>query len=127
MLLGGGVVVKLGGVQIALFKLRGPNDALQWYAVQNLCPHDERQVLSRGLSGDLASEAKVACPMHKNNFSLLTGEHLAGGSSRAEWTLETFPVKEVAGEVFLEFDTERLTPPLTEALHEASRGRTLPN
>lgn len=107
---GGGGCVKLGAVQIALFKLPAA-EGHRWYAVQNLCPHDQRQVLSRGLTGDAAGEPKVACPMHKNAFSLSSGQHLAGSAARAEWQLETFPVKEVEGLIFLEFDAAQLTPP----------------
>ncbi len=119
VMVGGGGCVKLGGVQVALFKVPdgvGPT----WYAVQNLCPHDSRQVLSRGLTGDVKGEPKVACPLHKNTFSLSTGEHLAGTSSKPEWRLETFPVKEEGGAVFIEFDTARLTPP-PEAVHESGQ------
>ena len=106
----GGGCVLLGGVQIALFKLQ-TGGGLEWYAVQNLCPHDRRQVLSRGLTGDAKGEPKVACPLHKNAFSLRTGEHLGGSSAKGKWTLETFPVKEVEGLIFLEFETERLPTP----------------
>ena len=91
---------------------------LVWYAVQNLCPHDRRQILSRGLTGDAQGEPKVACPLHKNAFSLRTGEHLGGGSAKGEWTLETFPVKEAEGLIFLEFDTSRLEPLSTGVNHE---------
>ncbi len=123
---GGGGCVKLGGVQIALFKVpqfKVPNGTEHtaghtWYAVQNLCPHDSRQVLSRGLTGDAKGEPKVACPLHKNNFSLVSGEHLAGVSSKAEWRIETFPVKEEGGFVLVEFDTSRLVPP-PEAVRES--------
>lgn len=121
---GGGGCVKLGGVQIALFKVplmqngAGHTDAHEWYAVQNLCPHDSRQVLSRGLTGDAKGEPKVACPLHKNGFSLASGEHLAGPSSKAEWRLETFPIKEEGGFVFVAFDTSRLIPP-PEAVHDS--------
>ena len=116
---GGGGCVKLGDVQIALFKIQGPGGALTWYAVQNLCPHDRRQVLSSGLTGDAQGEPKVACPLHKNAFSLATGAHLGGGSADGDWTLETFPVKEVEGAIFLEFDTVRLTSTPSEARHES--------
>lgn len=108
VMLGGAGCVKLGDVQIALFRLPAPEGGNDWYAVQNKCPHDERQVLSRGLTGDSKGEPKVACPLHKNNFSLRTGEHLAGPSSNPDWILTTFPVKEVDGLLFLEFDTNRL-------------------
>jgi nitrite reductase (NADH) small subunit len=125
----GGGCVKLGGVQIALFKIQRPGGVLTWYAVQNLCPHDSRQVLSSGLTGDAQGEPKVACPLHKNAFSLATGEHLGA----QEWRLETFPVEEVEGVVFIEFDTARLTPPPAKMGTEVSRepgdayGHGLPN
>jgi nitrite reductase (NADH) small subunit len=113
----GGGCVKLGGlhggVQIAVFKLQPPGGETTWYAVQNRCPHDRRQVLSSGLTGDVQGEPKVACPLHKNTFSLRTGAHLGGGLADRDWTLETFPVKEVEGVVFVEFDTARLTLPPT--------------
>jgi nitrite reductase (NADH) small subunit len=105
--LNGGGCVKLGGVQIALFKLQSPAGEATWYAVQNRCPHDRRQVLSSGLIGDAQGEPKVVCPLHKNAFSLRTGAHLGA----QDWTLETFPVREVERVVFIEFDTARLTPP----------------
>lgn len=116
---GGGGCVKLGDVQVALFKIQGQGGAHTWYAVQNRCPHDRRQILSSGLTGDQGGEPKVACPLHKNAFSLATGAHLGGGSADGDWTLETFPVKEVEGAIFLEFDTARLTPPPSEARHES--------
>lgn len=83
--------VKLGDAQIAIFNVDGA-----WYAVQNLCPHRQQMVLSRGLVGDAQGEPKVACPLHKNTFSLRTGEHLGGA-----YRLETYAVKEEAGEVYL--------------------------
>jgi nitrite reductase (NADH) small subunit len=62
----------------------------EWYAVQNLCPHQNQMVISRGLCGDLNGEPNVACPLHKHNFSLKDGCHLADES---KWTLRTFDVK----------------------------------
>jgi len=126
VVLNGGGCVKLGGVQIALFKLQSPAGEATWYAVQNLCPHDRRQVLSSGLTGDTQGEPKVACPLHKNAFSLVTGAHLGSQA----WTLETFPVREVEGVVFVEFDKARLTPPAkmaTGASREPGNACGLPN
>jgi nitrite reductase (NADH) small subunit len=92
----GGSCVKYGNEQIAVFNFarRG-----EWYATQNLCPHKRQMVLSRGMIGSAgdAVEPKVACPFHKKNFSLVTGECIGGD----ECTLKTYPVKVDDGKVFI--------------------------
>ena len=97
---GGGVCVKWGEEQIAVFQL-GDN----WYATQNRCPHQQQEVLSRGLLGDAKGEPKVACPLHKNSFSLQTGEHLGEGG----WTLKTYKIKVEDGGVFLKLEPLQAT------------------
>ncbi len=91
-----GGCVKLNGTQIAIFNLK---DKTEWYAVQNLCPHDQRMVLSRGIVGDTGCEPKVACPLHKHNFSLKTGEHISEGDVD---DLKTYAVKVENDTVFLQ-------------------------
>ena len=91
-----GSCVKVKGLQIAVFNVAATNE---WYAVQNLCPHDKRMVLSRGIVGDKEGEPKVACPLHKNAFSLKDGKHISEGDID---DLTTYPVKVENGEVFLE-------------------------
>lgn len=82
----GGVCVKYGDEQIALFHFtrRG-----EWYATQNMCPHRQQMALSRGMIGTQGNEPKVACPFHKKTFSLATGECLQGD----ECSIKTYPVK----------------------------------
>tara|TARA_R110000744_G_C18890015_1_gene507815 strand:- start:18 stop:203 length:186 start_codon:yes stop_codon:yes gene_type:complete len=46
-------------------------------------------VLSRGMIGEENMEAKVACPLHKNTFSLKTGKNLNGALD----AIATYPVK----------------------------------
>ena len=68
-----GTCVKVKGKQIAIFN----NNKSNWYAVDNLCPHKKQMVLSRGLMGSEGDTLKVSCPLHKRNFSLISGECLS--------------------------------------------------
>ncbi|ASO07367.1 nitrite reductase small subunit NirD [Arenibacter algicola] len=82
----GGACVKYKGMQIAVFNFTREGT---WYACQNLCPHKMEMVLSRGMIGEDQGEPKVACPLHKNSFSLKTGKHLNGDLN----SIATYPVK----------------------------------
>ena len=89
----GGMSVKHGDVQLAIYHFTSRGE---WYATQNMCPHQQDMVLARGLLGDVRGEPKVVCPMHKKSFSLLTGESLSGD----EYQIMTFPVEVHDGRVF---------------------------
>jgi hypothetical protein len=54
-----------------------------------MCPHKQAFVLSQGIIGDAAGVSKVACPLHKKQFSLSDGAEIGGGDLQ----LLTFPVK----------------------------------
>ncbi len=82
----GGVCVKFGDEQIALFNFTRRSE---WYASQNLCPHRMQMALSRGMIGSTDGEPKVACPFHKNTFSLIDGHCL----SDEKYAIKTYPVK----------------------------------
>lgn len=92
----GGACVKYEDEQIAIYNFtrRG-----EWYATQNLCPHKQQMVLSRGMIGSTGDtcEPKVACPFHKKTFSLLSGECLNGD----DYQIKTYPVKVVDGKVYI--------------------------
>jgi nitrite reductase (NADH) small subunit len=90
----GGVCVKVGNQQIAVFNFarRG-----EWYATQNECPHRHQMALSRGMIGSHGEEPKVACPFHKKTFSLKTGECLSGDVC----AITTYPVKVKDDQVYL--------------------------
>ena len=90
----GGACVKYQDQQIAVFHFARRNE---WYACQNLCPHKQQMILSRGLIGDQCGEPKVACPFHKKTFSLITGENLNGEC----YSVETYPVKIEDGFVYI--------------------------
>src|ERR1044072_7652262 len=83
----GGVCVKYGDKQIALFNFtrRG-----EWYASQNLCPHRMQMAISRGIIGTQDGEPKVACPFHKRTFSLKNGQCLNGDEG---YSIKTYPVR----------------------------------
>lgn len=92
----GGVCVKYVNEQIAVFNFARRR---QWYATQNLCPHKQQMVLSRGMIGSTGEqcEPKVACPFHKKTFSLITGECL----NSEESSIKTYPVQLHQGKVYI--------------------------
>ncbi|MDP4131210.1 MAG: nitrite reductase small subunit NirD [Bacteroidota bacterium] len=90
----GGVCVKYGEQQIALFHFTRRKE---WFAIQNECPHKMQMALSRGMIGTQQDEPKVACPFHKKTFSLVTGQCLSGD----ECAIETYPVKVENGHVYI--------------------------
>ena len=92
----GGACIKYKGMQIAVFNFARQGE---WYACQNLCPHKMEMVLSRGMIGEEGEHPKVACPLHKNTFSLKTGENLNGSLD----SIATFPVKVEGNFVYVGF------------------------
>ena len=87
-----GATVLLEGRQIAVFRFARLG---RWFACQNLCPHKLENVLGRGLLGELDGEPKVACPLHKRTFSLVTGANLNGDCP----PVTIFPVRVAGGHV----------------------------
>ncbi len=91
----GGAAIKYGRVQIAVFNFTSRGE---WYASQNMCPHKKAFVLSRGIVGDASGVPKVACPLHKKTFSLVSGESL----QKEEYRIRTFPVRIEGDDVYLD-------------------------
>ena len=91
-----GACIKYKAKQIAVYNFTITS---KWYATQNLCPHKMEMVLSLGMIGDKAGIPKVACPMHKKNFSLEDGSNLAGEDLK----IATYPVKIEDGNVYIGF------------------------
>lgn len=89
-----GVCIRYRDQQIAVFRFSRRN---AWYACQNLCPHKQQMILSRGMIGSSGDEPKVACPFHKRTFSLRSGECL----NAAEENISLYPVKVEDGVVFV--------------------------
>lgn len=92
----GGACVKLEDEQIAIFNFARRKE---WYATQNLCPHKRQMVLSRGMIGSTGvdCEPKIACPFHKNTFSLRTGK----GINNDDYQIKTYPIKVSDGKVYV--------------------------
>jgi nitrite reductase (NADH) small subunit len=84
-----GVAALINGIQIAIFRL--PNDEV--YAISNYDPFSKAFVLSRGIVGDRKGELKVASPIFKQSFSLVTGQCLDDPNIR----LATYAVRVVNG------------------------------
>lgn len=91
-----GACVKYKNKQIAVYNFARTG---KWYATQNLCPHKMEMVLSLGMIGDKDNIPKVACPLHKKNFSLEDGSNLAGEDLK----IATYPVKIEDGNVYIGF------------------------
>jgi nitrite reductase (NADH) large subunit len=93
-----GSTILYGDSQLAVF-----NNAKQgeWYCTQNMCPHKQAFVLSQGIIGDAAGISKVACPLHKKQFSLTDGHQLDG-----DLAIITFPVKIEGDSVLVELPSK---------------------
>ena len=84
-----GVAALVKGRQIALFRL--PDNRV--FAISNYDPFSKAFVLSRGIVGDRNGEIKVASPIYKQSFSLISGQCLDDSSVR----LRTWPAHVVDG------------------------------
>jgi len=89
----GGIAVKYGDAQLAIFQVAGT-----YYATQNQCPHTHAMVLARGLVGDEHGVPKVACPLHKRTFDLATGACLSNDAP----AIAAYDVKVEDGVIWVE-------------------------
>ncbi|MAG30539.1 MAG: nitrite reductase (NAD(P)H) small subunit [Deltaproteobacteria bacterium] len=90
----GGQSVRYGTTQLAVFRFESRGE---WYATQNTCPQRGENVMARGLLGSQDGEPKIACPVHKRTFSLITGKGLSDPAFR----IGTFPVRISEGEIYV--------------------------
>lgn len=68
-----GVCALVKGEQVAIFRVGNEADV---FALSNYDPFSKAFVLSRGIIGDRNGIPKVAAPIYKQNFNLLTGQCL---------------------------------------------------
>lgn len=66
-----GVGALVEGKQVAIFRIGYENEL---YAISNYDPFSKAFVLSRGIVGDRNGIPKVASPIYKQNFNLITGQ-----------------------------------------------------
>jgi nitrite reductase (NADH) small subunit len=69
---GTGAAALVGREQIALVRTRSGDV----YAISNFDPFSRAFVLARGIVGDRGGRPKIASPMYKQSFDLLTGDCL---------------------------------------------------
>lgn len=89
-----GAAILYSDTQLAVFN----KNHNEWYCTQNMCPHKQAFVLSQGILGNSLSTPKVACPLHKKQFSLEEGCEINGGDLQ----LITFKVKVEGEDVLVE-------------------------
>ena len=96
----------LGGTQIALFLLRGPDGAGgRVHAVSNLDPYSRAHVISRGIVGTRQDIPTVASPMYKQVFDLRTGACL-DTQGKEPMSLHVWPVSVDGGHVLVRWEDE---------------------
>jgi nitrite reductase (NADH) small subunit len=86
-----GVCALVAGQQVAIFRV----GAADVYAIANYDPFSQAYVLSRGIVGDRNGTPKVASPIYKQNFSLLTGQCFDDETV----SVPVYPVQVVEGKV----------------------------
>ena len=94
----GGLSVKHGTQELAVFHLPAQAAEDQWLATQNLCPHKQARTISRGLVGVQPNGTlTLADPIYKTTYNLRTGE----GIGNPNFNLSTFKTKVEDGKVFV--------------------------
>ena len=94
----------LGGTQIALFLLRGPDGTGgRVHAVSNLDPYSRAHVISRGIVGTRQGVPTVASPMYKQVFDLRTGACLDTQGKDAK-SLQVWPVSVSGDDVLVRWE-----------------------
>lgn len=97
----------LGGTQIALFLLRGPDGTPgRVHALSNLDPYSRAHVISRGIVGTRQGVPTVASPMYKQVFDLRTGACL-DTQGKEPRSLHVWPVAVDGGDVLVRWEGER--------------------
>lgn len=89
---GTGVCALVNGKQVALFRPRADHHV---FAISNMDPYAQSNVLSRGLIVEHQNEFWVASPLKKQRFNLVTGACM----ENEQFNIEAFPVRVTDGTV----------------------------
>ncbi len=82
-----GICALLDGHQVAIFYL--PAEQPSVYALGNLDPIGQANVMSRGIPGDIGGRLVVASPLYKQHFDLVSGICL----EQPEYSLPVYPCR----------------------------------
>lgn len=85
---GKGKLVQVNGHRVAVFNVGGT-----FYAIDDVCTHEETSLSSGPVYGDI-----VACPKHGSRFHIPTGRVLSLPAVRP---VDTYPVKVEEGQVWV--------------------------
>ena len=85
-----GVCALVNNEQVAIFRIGN-----EVFAISNYDPFSKAYVLSRGIVGDRQGIPKVASPIYKQNFNLITGECFDDESV----SVSVFPVRVIDGQI----------------------------
>ena len=87
-----GVCSLVGAVQVAIFR---PSEEAKVYAISNMDPFAQSNVLSRGLICEHQDELWVASPLKKQRFNLADGRCL----ENSEVSVDTYEARIVEGQI----------------------------
>ncbi len=85
-----GVCALVNDEQVAIFRIGN-----EVFAIENYDPFSKAYVLSRGIVGDRQGIPKVASPIYKQTFNLITGDCFEDETVK----VKVFPVQVVDGQV----------------------------
>jgi nitrite reductase (NADH) small subunit len=85
-----GVCALVNDRQVAIFRVED-----EVFAIANYDPFSQAYVLSRGIVGDRQGIPKVASPIYKQNFNLITGECFDDATVQ----VPVFPARVLEGQV----------------------------
>ena len=87
---GGGKLVEVDEVRIAIFELDG-----EYYAIEDVCTHDGGPLVE----GKIVNECQVQCPRHGARFDIRTGAALSFPAFEA---INTYAIRVEGEDVFVE-------------------------